>query len=550
MAALTSSGESIISSSLSVSTPQISDIHDYFEIERTRREIVEGGYRRVALQFPDELLGYSVPVAKALRRGTGEEGGKVEVYILADTSYGNCCVDEVAASHVDADFIVHYGYACLSKTARLPVLYVFGKAEVDVEDCVRSVAQKLIEVGAGEEEEVRLVCDVRYRHREKELEEALGMAVGRSVTTTLGDGPQTIVYVGPQTLRLTNLLLTRSTSTVVSYDPTSKTTALESVQSNRLLMRRYYTLLKARDASTFGILVGTLGVSQYLPLISHLRSLLRRNGRKSYTISVGKLNPSKLANFLEVECFVLVACPENSVVDAKEFLRPIITPFELEVALSKEVRWDGTYKLDFASILPSSPPSPGSTPLSSSATNEVEGEGGEEEEEEEEDPDTPHFSLVSGKLVNSRLYPASSSSSSHQPSSTNGELVQTNPSALQVLPNSAAAHFLTTSRTYTGLELRLGQDEPSVLEQGRSGIARGYQTDVGVGGGGHSEQDGQGGEGGGRQVDIESLPQRLQEKVSLTEEPESTVGQGEKGEGQGQCKSGGRCSDCSKKLSI
>ncbi|EAU81544.2 diphthamide biosynthesis protein 2 [Coprinopsis cinerea okayama7 len=513
MAALTSSGESIISSSLSVSTPQISDIHDYFEIERTRREIVEGGYRRVALQFPDELLGYSVPVAKALRRGTGEEGGKVEVYILADTSYGNCCVDEVAASHVDADFIVHYGYACLSKTARLPVLYVFGKAEVDVEDC---------KWGQGR----------RRKHREKELEEALGMAVGRSVTTTLGDGPQTIVYVGPQTLRLTNLLLTRSTSTVVSYDPTSKTTALESVQSNRLLMRRYYTLLKARDASTFGILVGTLGVSQYLPLISHLRSLLRRNGRKSYTISVGKLNPSKLANFLEVECFVLVACPENKVADAKEFLRPIITPFEPEVALSKEVRWDGTYKLDFASILPSSPPSPGSTPLSSSATNEVEGEGGEEEEEEEEDPDTPHFSLVSGKLVNSRLYPASSSSSSHQPSSTNGELVQTNPSALQVLPNSAAAHFLTTSRTYTGLELRLGQDEPSVLEQGRSGIARGYQTDVGVGGGGHSEQDGQGGEGGGRQVDIESLPQRLQEKVSLTEEPESTVAQGEKGEGQ------------------
>jgi len=32
-------------------------------------------------------------------------------------------------------------------------------------------------------------------------------------------------------------------------------------------------------------------------------------------------------------------------------------------------------------------------------------------------------------------------------------------------------------RTYQGLELRLGEDGPSVLEQGRSGIARGYQDD-------------------------------------------------------------------------
>jgi diphthamide biosynthesis protein 2 len=35
-------------------------------------------------------------------------------------------------------------------------------------------------------------------------------------------------------------------------------------------------------------------------------------------------------------------------------------------------------------------------------------------------------------------------------------------------------------RTYQGLEVRLGEDEPSVLEQGRSGIARGYQTDKGA----------------------------------------------------------------------
>ena len=61
----------------------------------------------------------------------------------------------------------------------------------------------------------------------------------------------------------------------------------------------------------------TSEAASYLSLIAHLRQVLGRARKKAYTISVGKLNPAKLANFAEIECFVLVACPENSLVDAK-----------------------------------------------------------------------------------------------------------------------------------------------------------------------------------------------------------------------------------------
>ena len=37
------------------------------------------------------------------------------VYALADTSYGECCVDDVTASHAaNNDCIVHFGHSCLS----------------------------------------------------------------------------------------------------------------------------------------------------------------------------------------------------------------------------------------------------------------------------------------------------------------------------------------------------------------------------------------------------------------------------------------------------
>ena len=109
-----------------------------------------------------------------------------------------------------------------------------------------------------------------------------------------------------------------------SYNPINKTHRLESSRTNKLLMRRYAVVQRARDADIFGILVGTLGVASYLPLISHIRKMLSNGRKKSYTISVGKLNPAKLANFAEVECFVLVACPENSLIDAKVRFPPFV----------------------------------------------------------------------------------------------------------------------------------------------------------------------------------------------------------------------------------
>lgn len=37
-------------------------------------------------------------------------------------------------------------------------------------------------------------------------------------------------------------------------------------------------------------------------------------------------------------------------IGVQEFLRPIITPYELEIALQAEPQWDGKYVLDFGKL--------------------------------------------------------------------------------------------------------------------------------------------------------------------------------------------------------
>ena len=71
------------------------------------------------------------------------------------------------------------------------------------------------------------------------------------------------------------------------------------------------------SSDIFGLIVGNVGLTHSQPLLAKLRMLLKKHRKKSYTLSVGRLNPAKLANFETIECFVLVGCAEGGMVDSK-----------------------------------------------------------------------------------------------------------------------------------------------------------------------------------------------------------------------------------------
>lgn len=534
----------------------------------------------------------------------------------------SCCVDEVAAQHVNADLVVHYGHACLSPTARLPVIYVFPKRLLNVEETVSKLSKAALETldslqSADDESTHRMALllsyDVGYAHAAGQVFDDLqahfrgvrisqnkplpplvmseldtgrnfedkvqrqGNAPGHdghmttaqreqsnecgachqnsslngmsqsccnggsadgcscssaplpraapaetqgkqsaSIQTLAGsDGSgrlyhlppgvdlssTLILYIGGESLALTNLLLRAGPTTpVIAFDPylsqppnepSSNGPRRMDGRTNKLLMRRYAAVQKARDASVVGLLVGTLGVQSYLPLLGHLRRRLTGKnddpngnsgggGRKVYTISVGKLSPAKLANFQEVDIFVLLACPENSLVDAvdversREFYRPIVTPFEMLLALDeREGRgrsWDGQYVLEMERLL-----------ASRRAAGDVAegGEGDEKDGNSDEDEDAPHFSLVTGGYVQRRRYhdthgPSSSTGDSHNDNDDVGTVALRDSSGhliRHVLDSASARHL--ASRSWTGLDPTRG-DAPAVLEEGRQGIANGY----------------------------------------------------------------------------
>jgi len=163
-----------------------------------------------------------------------------------------------------------------------------------------------------------------------------------------------VYYIGPEGPMLRNFMMTWNRCTFSTFQP-GATTAIggtESPSITRTLMKRLYAIERAKDAGVVGILVGTLGVADYLAIIQQLKETIRRAGKKSYMFAMGKLNVAKLANFLEIDVFVLIACPENSLLDCSEFYKPVVTPFEMEVACNSNREWSEDYVTDFRNLLP------------------------------------------------------------------------------------------------------------------------------------------------------------------------------------------------------
>lgn len=53
-----------------------------------------------------------------------------------------------------------------------------------------------------------------------------------------------------------------------------------------------------------------------------------------------------------MDAFVVIACPENEVFDSRDFLKPMLTPYEVELAFNSAREFCPQYFMDFRQILP------------------------------------------------------------------------------------------------------------------------------------------------------------------------------------------------------
>lgn len=211
------------------------------------------------------------------------------------------------------------------------------------------------------------------------------------------------------------------------------------------MKRRYYYIEKCKDAQSLGIVVATLTAKGYLDVVQHIQKLAKIRGVRTYLISVGKVNPAKLANFLDIDCFVLIGCPENKLITSRDFYKPLVSTFEVEVAFNPAWRQQvpDRYFVEFKEVLPN---------------GKLYREFGDVGVEESD------VSLVSGKVRLTNL-----TDSTNEVDDENALMERTNLELMHM-----DSHSTFQNRSWTGLEPALGKSSPAKVVEGRSGIAMKY----------------------------------------------------------------------------
>ena len=274
---------------------------------------------------------------------------------------------------------------------------------------------------------------------------------------------------------------TNGTKECWSYNPDTNHLSIDPssmIGISRFLNRRFFVTQKAQLSSIMGILVGTLSQDRFRNVISAVRKKIQDSGRGCYTFVVGKINVAKLANFAEVECFVLVSCGETSILkDERDFHVPVITPSELDIVLGEKV-WGGSdsCNTDFDTFLK------GDTHDDANALNDdsIDDKFGhnqsqninENDSDDEEDDDEPFFSMISGTYV-SKPIPQGRKQRKGGTNDDNKDAEGSNSGGQMVEYKSEAAEFWK-KREYKGLEAKIGQTEVRAATKGQTGIASDY----------------------------------------------------------------------------
>ncbi|XP_052900802.1 2-(3-amino-3-carboxypropyl)histidine synthase subunit 2 [Anopheles moucheti] len=473
MSSAFSSGDSIIQNQSPVTVVDHVLLHEIWNSEqkqRCLRWIKEHNLKRVALQFPDTILTHSVQIVNDLQSAIIDE---LSIFVLADTSYGSCCVDEIAAAHANADGVVHFGHACLSKVSRIPVLYVFFEFKLDEAQLLATLSREFVTWN------VHVTCfyEVCYTGAMAKIRDTLLDRFPNMVIASLAKADQKadimywklhtphesnglVLYIGRDNLSFFNTAVTLEASQCYLYDPTKTDPKLERTDAfqAKWLRRRYYAIERCMDAGSIGIVVATLSTKGYLDIVSRVQRLAKSRGVRTYLISIGKVNPEKLANFIDIDCFVLVGCPENDIFTSRDFFRPLLSVFEAEMALNKS--WKEKlltcYTTNFPDLLPNG------RLYSDIDDMSLEINGANEPAD---------VSLITGKARNFSHPNVADTESKANGTCTDVASKRRN----ELAQISSADQF--TSRSWQGLEQNLGQDAPALVQMGRSGVPIMYENE-------------------------------------------------------------------------
>ena len=362
------------------------DRHD-FQLEKLIERIQKNDNRLVALQVPEGLKMQALEMMDEIESGSG-----AKVILAADPCYGACDLVHDKMKMMGVELVAHMGHSQMNINSGMPTQFIDvtydGDPELEpvlpmlnahLQIAKNRMAEQLTSELTEEEAQERfmdavgrmtplkdtklgLVGSIQHLHLLPDFHERLEQA-GFDVTIPMGGARLTFpgqvlgcnysgdddtighyLFLGSGDFHPIGLVL-HTGKPLAMLDPYSGDAIEMSFERiERILRQRFGLIMSSMDAQRFGILIGEKPGQMRRTLALRMKRLLEKHGKKGYLLALEHVGP-ELIDFYPVDAFVNTACPRIAIDDAVKYSKPLITPFELEVALG-EKKWELGYQFD------------------------------------------------------------------------------------------------------------------------------------------------------------------------------------------------------------
>jgi len=316
------------------------------EEERLKAEISKRKAKRVLIQLPEGLKPVGPRLAEIV-----EEAGALPI-VSADPCYGACDIAISEAKNLKADLIIHYGHTEAVK-AKIPTVYVEARAKVDVSKILEKALENLSpwsRIGIATTVQHIHMLDVARKILTKAGKTVIigdaghvkypGQVIGcdYSNAEAIADDVEAFLFIGGGKFHAIGLALA-TMKPIIAVDPFENRIHPIADDVKRILKQRFMCISEAKEAESFGVLVG-LKIGQIdMKAAMRIREYLKEDGKKVTMLAIREITPESLMEFPSIDAYINTACPRVAIDDASRFHKPILTTNEALVMLGK-ISWE------------------------------------------------------------------------------------------------------------------------------------------------------------------------------------------------------------------
>ena len=319
------------------------------DLDKVIRKINSKDVKSVGLQFPEGLKIEAVKIAQKIESETD-----AIVIISGDPCFGACDVSDWKMKG-SVDLIIHYAHTPLPLKYEVPTVFIEAFSKIDVKKDLEKSLQHLKDYSkiglVTTTQHLHLLNEIRDFYEDNGKEVILGKSPSTRKGQVLGCNFSSIknldveifLFIGSGNFHPLGINLFTNTP-VLAIDPYNNEIRRMDDYADRILRIRFARITKAKNAKKWGILVSSKEGQYRMNLAKELKKVLEDKKMEAYIILVDNITPEVLLPYLELDAFVVSACPRIAIDDSQMYKKPLLTPQELEIVLDKR-SWEN-YQLD------------------------------------------------------------------------------------------------------------------------------------------------------------------------------------------------------------